>query len=51
MLFGSFQRAKRGVKRNLEEPSYQKYISIYKNKSVDIKNEENEPKMTKLYVF
>ena len=51
MLFDSFRRAKRGVKRNLEEPSYQKHISIYKNESVDIKNEENELKTTKLYPF
>ena len=51
MLFGSFRRTKRGVKRNLEEPSYQKYISIYKKESVDIKNEENELKTTKLYPF
>ena len=51
MLFGSFRRVNRGIKRNLEEPSYQKYISTYKNESVDIKNEENEPKTTKLYAF
>jgi hypothetical protein len=39
MLFGRFRRINRGIKRNLEEPSYQKYTSIYKNESVDIKNE------------
>ena len=51
MLFGSFRRTKRGVKRNLEEPSYQKYTSILKDESVDIKNKENEPKTIELYPF
>ena len=29
MLFDDFQRTNRGVRRNLEEPSYQKYINTY----------------------
>ena len=48
---GRIRRVIRGIKRNLEEPSYQKYTSIHKDESVDIKNKENEPKTTELYPF
>ena len=51
MLLDDFWSTNRGVRRNLEEPNYQKYISICQYDSGDINNIENELITTKIQAF
>jgi hypothetical protein len=51
LLFAELQGTKRGVRRDLGEPSYWKHVSSCYDESVDIKNVANGLVTTEIWIF